>query len=53
MGCARASPGSGPMEYSPVISEEDLARLGAVISNLEEAEDQATTEDLRGAARRR
>jgi chromosome segregation protein len=38
----------GSHGVQPVMSEEDLSRLAAVISALEEAEDQATRGDLRG-----
>jgi chromosome segregation protein len=41
--------GLGSDGEHPVISEKGLARLAAVISNLEEARDQVTTEDLRWA----
>ena len=38
----------GSHGVQPVMSEEDLSHLAAVISDLEEAEDQATRGDLRG-----
>ena len=41
--------GLGSHGEHPVISEEGLARLEAMISNLEEARDQGTTENLRVA----
>jgi chromosome segregation protein len=40
--------GLGSHGVQPVMSEEDLSHLGAVISELEEAEDQATMGHLRG-----
>jgi chromosome segregation protein len=40
--------GLGSHGVQPEMSEEDLSQLAAVISDLEEAEDRATRDDLRG-----